>query len=58
MKKFQGVNIEILDDGKNKIGSVEIKFSDHKPLKENYDFNTLKQEAEKLFRETIKIMSE
>ena len=57
-KKFEGVNIEILDDEKNKIGTVEVKFYDHKPLREDYDFKTVKQEAEKLFHEVVKIMAE
>lgn len=57
MKQFQGVKIDILDDEKKVIGSVEVKFNDHKPLKEEYDFNSLRESAEKLFNDVIKHMS-
>ena len=40
----------------NRGGSVEVVFTEHKPMKENYDFKTVQSEAEKLFKEVIKIM--
>lgn len=57
-RKFQGVKVDILDDDKNKIGAVEVVFTEHKQMKENYDFKSVKLSAEKLFKEVIKIMAE
>lgn len=58
VKNFQGVSITILDDEEKEIGSIEVKFNDHKPLKENYDFESIREAAEKLFNTVINIMSE
>lgn len=57
-KKFQGVKVDILDDNKNKIGAVEVVFTEHKQMKEDYDFKSVKLSAEKLFKEVVKIMAE
>ena len=57
-RKFQGFKVDILDDNKNKIGAVEVVFTEHKQMKEDYDFKSVKLSAEKLFKEVVKIMAE
>lgn len=53
-RKFQGFKVNILDDNKNKIGTVEVVFTEHKSIKENYDLKSVQLTANKLFEEVLK----
>jgi hypothetical protein len=57
-KKFEQIRVQVLNDEKKVIGTVEVSFEGIKYLKETYDIDAVKLVTEQLFHEIEKIVTD